>query len=474
MSARPLNFRFALLLGVAAITVVVAPTTVVANATGRPVARPGSTVVKLHRGGPDANIAFTSAADGEGFVDVKVSAAGISWADRGNESAVVSAFVDGFYVTDIVITSASPTAREFALGHVEAGQHTLRLHYASHRSRSDEGKARLSGIDIRTVDASDPDYVADEYAPVVYGRNLADYGGPLENTYTDTPLVAWHEVRDAKEPGHSVIEYSVIWSNEDGGTSTAGLMAQWGRTTDIEWVYRLEVDENGDRVAGSDVYQAANHQTLPFQGQYVDGHPLLQTCTSNNNMCDVVDDPMRFSLSTAQTRPVDMPREYLMDVNPWTYPVMAKEMVREGKIEDPSDPSTPDVGDQRSYLYVAFDHDTDPPGDEASVGLIAEVKLKGDPTIYRSDHDISIFSVNRDAPAATTVELPLGTTPSDVARLTLRRVPIGDDSGATLYVTDVDRAFFLDHHYVPESSFIEWHGTRTLTPDHPSTTVWRG
>ena len=39
---------------------------------------------------------------------------------------------------------------------------------------------------------------------------------------------------------------------------------------------------------------------------------------------------------------------------------MAQEMIREGKIESPSDPATPAVGDQRNYLYVAVDHDTTP------------------------------------------------------------------------------------------------------------------
>jgi hypothetical protein len=461
------------LAGVAALAAVSASTSVSANASVDPAVTAIDRVVHLQRGGPDVRIPFTSDATGESFLDVTVSAPGVSWAERRNESAVVSAFVDGEYLTDIVITSASETPRQFALGHLEAGRHTLRLHYATHRSRSDEGKARLSHLRFHTVGTDDPEYVADKYAPVVYGRSLAEYGGPFQNAYTDAPLVAWHEVSDANEPGHSVIEYSVVWSNEDGGTSSPGLMALWGRTTDIEWIYRLEVDEFGERVPGSDVYQAPNHQTLPFKGQYVDGHPLLQTCTSNNNMCDVVDDPMRFSLSTVQTRPVDMPREYLMDINPWTYQVMAKEMVREGKIENPSDPATPDVGDQRSYLYVAFDHDTDPPGDQASVGLTAEVKLRGDPTIYRSDHDLSVWSVNRDVPAATTVELPLGTTPADVALLRVLRVPIGNDKGATLNVTDVERAFFLGHNYLPERSFIEWHGSRTLTPDHPSTTLWR-
>ena len=39
--------------------------------------------------------------------------------------------------------------------------------------------------------------------------------------------------------GNRTIEYTMIWSNEDGGTNTPALMARWGRTTDIEWIYRV-------------------------------------------------------------------------------------------------------------------------------------------------------------------------------------------------------------------------------------------
>ena len=73
-----------------------------------------------------------------------------------------------------------------------------------------------------------------------------------------------------------MIEYSVVWSNEDGGTgASAGLlMAQWGRTTDIEWIYRVEVDAKGRRVPGSGVFQSPNHGTTTFRGRYDGTHPL--------------------------------------------------------------------------------------------------------------------------------------------------------------------------------------------------------
>jgi hypothetical protein len=429
--------------------------------------------IQVRRGGPDAQVQFRTTRDGEAFLDMSVAARKVAWGEPGHESAVVSLFVDGHYATDVVITSNQPTSREFALGSLPAGVHTLRIHYAADRSRKRAGVATLRHLHVRTVSKRSPEYAAARFAPVLYGRHVPSLGGRFQSAVTDFPLVAWHEITPGAKPGHSVIEYSVVWSNEDGGTDTPALMARWGRSTDIEWVYRVEVNRAGHRVRGSGVYQASGHQTLRFRGRYDGTHPLLETCTSNNNMCDTVDDPMRFALSTRDVRPVEQPREYLMDTHPWTYSVMAQEMLREGKIESPSDPATPAVGDQRSYLYVAVDHDTTPAASEAGVGLAVDVRLRGNPTTYSSDHQVPEWSVNRDVPAATTVELPVGTTPADVVSVSVRRVPIGlTDNGATLTVTDIDRAFFLGPDYLPQASFVSWHGSQALTAAAPTAVLW--
>jgi hypothetical protein len=430
--------------------------------------------VKLHRGGLDETVTFHRGRKGDVLLKVTVSARGVSWAERKDESAVVSAYVDGHYATDIVIMSSSPVKRQFALGRLGKGRHMLRLHYAAHRSRSDAGVATLRDFGFRTLRRSSPAYAAVRNAPVLYGRSLKALGGRFQNNHTDSPLVGWHQVLPATKRSHSVIEYSVIWSNEDGGTATAGLMAKWGRTTDIEWIYRVEVDAKGNRVPGSGVFQAPNHGTQRFRGKYDGTHPLLQTCTENNNVCDKVKGPMRFALSMRGDLPDGQPREHVMDVHPWTYQVMAREMLREGKIESPSDPSTVDVGDQRTYLYVAVTHDTDPAGAAGGVGLAVDVRLKGDATTYASDHLALpiVYTINRNGPAATTVELPAGTVAADVASIGVRRVPIGDDNGASLTVTQLTRAFFLEKSYLPGTSFAKWHGSVTLTAGSPTAVIW--
>jgi hypothetical protein len=432
----------------------------------------GGHTVTLRRGGHDRTVPFLARRTGEATVSLDSSAPGVSWAAKGSESAVVSAYVDGRYVTDIVIPSDRPIERSFALGRITAGPHALRLHFAADRSPAGATSARVGGVSVTVARDGGLDALVLRHAPVLYGRNIPALGDRFQSSTTDTPLLAYHEVLPAQTPGHRILQYTVIWSNEDGGTDSPALMARWGRTTDIEWAYRVEVDEHGDRVPGTAVYQAPNHQTLQFAGAYEGDRPLLETCTSNNNLCDTVDDPMRFSLSPQEALPEGQPREHAMDTNPWTYPVMAQEMLREGKIESPSDPATPALGDQRTYLYLAVAHTATPTAQTGNVGLSIGVRLKSGGTVYRSDHSIPTSSITRDGTAATTIELPAGTTPADIAEITALRTPV-TETGATLNVTRITRAFFLGADYLPQPSFVDWTGSVTLTQQAPSAPLWR-
>lgn len=447
-------------------------------------ARPLRGTVVLHRDRP-VTLQFDARTAGEALLTVTASAEDVDWGTPGAESAVVSVSVDGRYATDLVVFSDDPVIRRLALGSLAGGEHTLELRLAGDRSPAAATKVKLSGLSVDVVRSTGDAGLALRHAPVLYGRSIpvvnvegsgTAYGGPFQNAVTDTPLLMWHEVLPAATPGHRVLEYSVIWSNEDGGTNSPALMARWGRTTDIEWIYRVEVDAAGNLVPDTAVYQGPNHVTLPFAGTYEGDHPLLQTCTANNMVCDVLVDPqMRFFLAADATRPPDRAREVLMDTNPWTYAVMAAEMVREGRVESPSDASTPALGDQRTYLYIEVDKDTLPPNPPAGpwVGLAVGVRLAGDPTVYLSDHGVADWSIKRDVPAATTVELPAGTTAADVVEVIAFRVPVGSpDPGSSITVSDVNRALLLDTAYLPQPSFIDWQGSVTLTPARPSATLW--
>ena len=465
-----------LLAAPAVVATAIAGLAVPAQVQAAPDATTGISHADVRRDHPDVRVPLVVRGGGEAVVDVDVSAPDTDWSTAGAESAVVSISVDGSYVTDLVASGGRRLHRQLALGRIGAGAHGLLLHFAAERSAAASTSVLLDHLAVSTYAPGTPDYLVLRYAPVVYGRDLAALGSPYQNATTDTPLIAWHEIAAAPTPGHRVLMYSVIWSNEDGGTNTPALMARWGRTTDIEWIYAVEVDANGDRVAGSDVYQAPNHATLHFTGRYEDDHALLQTCTSNNNMCDVVDDPMRFFLSTLQTLPAGKAREYLMDTNPWTYQIMAEEMLREGKIEPPSAAAaaTPEVSDQRNYLYTVIEKTTEGANSGSDwVGVSLGVRLVNGETVYLSNHVDPTWSIQRDVPAATTVELPAGTTADDIAEVSVHRVVVGTDTGATVHVTGIQRGFFLDADYLPRASFLSWSGDAVLDPATPSQVIWR-
>jgi hypothetical protein len=424
---------------------------------------------------PDVRVPVLVRRAGEALVDLRAAAPGTDWATPGAESATVSISVDGRYATDLVVSGAAPLARQLALGGLGAGRHVLRLRFASDRSPAAKASVTIDRLRVSTYGKHDAQNQVLRFAPIVYGRNLAELGSPYQNATTDIPLIAWHERTPATTPGHTVMTYSLIWSNEDGGTNTPALMARWGRTTDIEWIYSVELDKHGDRVPGSDTYQAANHQTLHFAGRYEGDHAVLSTCTSNNNMCDVADDPMRFFLSTLQTRQADQPREYLMDTNAWTYPIMAKEMIREGKIEapGPATAATPEVSDQRNYLFAVVKKATlDVNSGSSWVGVALGARLTGGQTVYLSNHVDPTWSVQRDDPAATTVELPAGTTVEDIAEISVHRVVVGTDTGAPVDVTHVGRGFMLGQDYRPQAGLLDWTGDVELSGATPSAVIW--
>ena len=436
--------------------------------TVRPV---GGATVGVSRGGRPLVVPVFLTRGGETVLDLTTDAPGVSWAARGRESAVVSVHVDGRYTTDLVVSSDRRIPRSLALGPLTRGPHRITLRFAADRSPAGARRVNLRDVRVSFAAPGSTAQLARRHAPVLLGRVLPELGSVFQNATTDTPLLAWHEIYASPVAGLRRINYSIIWSNEDGGTDSPALMARWGRTTDIEWVYAVDVDAAGNRV-GPAYYHGPGHQILEFTGSYEGSHPVLQTCTVNNTVCDRGAGPMRFFLAADQTRPSQRAREYLMDTNPWTYPLMAEELEREGKIESPSDPATPAVGDQRNYLYLEVDKDTTAaPG--AAPGVSVSVRLHGDATVYRSDHGVPSWSIARDDPAATTVELPAGTTADDVAEITAIRVPAGLDNQAPVTVTDVNRAFFLDQNRVPTRSFIAAHGLGvSLTVAAQAAPIW--
>ena len=102
-------------------------------------------------------------------------------------------------------------------------------------------------------------------------------------------------------------------------------------------------------------------------------------------------------------------------------------MIREGKVEPVASPDTPAMSDQRDYLFPRSrrPHLCRPAGARELGGRRARGPAQERPAWYASDHGIPDESIQRDDPAATTVELPPGTTPAQVAAIEAVAVPVG-------------------------------------------------
>jgi hypothetical protein len=428
--------------------------------------KPGKALAKTH---------FETERAGEAKLALTASAAGTDWGTAGRESAVLSVVLDGRALQSVVtFNGAQPFTYRLALGRVGAGEHSVTVSFDAAKSPPGVTGAEVEHLQASMAPAGD---LVARYAPILYGRDLPEIAGRYENNHTDAPLLAYHTTA-ADSQGNRTIEYTTIWSNEDGGTNTPALMARWGRTTDIEWIYRVVVDAQGNRV--SDAYQAANHETKAFDGVREADHPLLQTATANNNTSAVTDPAQssgyRFFLDTSDTLTLGRARESDMDSHPWSYRVMAAEMLREGKVEPVASPDRPDMSDQRNYLFAEFRKATSypaPPLPGTWVGVALQVKLKGDPRWYASNHAVPDWSIQRDDPAATTIELPPGSAQGGVEAIKAVAVPVASTADYRITVTSLNRGFFLGPDLVPQPSFVQWSGSATLSPTRPEAVIWQ-
>jgi hypothetical protein len=444
---------------------------------------PAAADARPHDDKPLAQKRFSIHAAGEARLALTAAAPGTDWGAAGRESAVLTVSVDGRYSQDVVLfAGAQRFTYDVALGLLARGRHRVTVAFDRAKSPPEARGAKVTKLE---PSLAAPDDLAARYAPILYGRDLPEMPGRYENNSTDVPLLEYHTIATGAD-ATTTIEYTMIWSNEDGGTNTPALMARWGRTTDIEWIYRVVLDPAGRIV--SEHYQAPNHETKAFSGAKEGSHPLLVNVTSNNNLEQVTDPTAstgyRFFLSGTDTLPAGRAREAVMDANPWTYRVTAQEIAREGELEPVPSPDTPAVSDQRNYVFAEVDKDTSYPAPPASgtwVGTALAVRLRGGDRWYTSHHDVPDWSIQRDDPAATTVELPAGATSADIEAIKAVAVPVAKVSAPpapapsdyTIHVRRLNRGFLLGDDFLPQPSFLQWSGDVVLTPRQPEAVIWQ-
>lgn len=337
----------------------------------------------------------------EVVAELELSSPSSDWASPGREAAAAAIGVDG-ETKHHVLVFAEKGSRRYAvfLGPLPPGRHTLAVERdPRHSARGSNlviGEAR-----IRPVPPGDPLYEAVRHAPVLFARDSA------AGRFSDALLLVYcTRGRDARGPW---LEYSAVFSNEDGGTSTRDLMARWGRTTDIEYVYRVWLDSEG-RPART-LIQTREHQDVPYDGPYFGLHPLLAPVTANNMVEPALNDPpgLRFQLAPVLADLAGGSRELVMDAAPFTYEIACKEIRREDKIRAPGKwIDAEKIADPRRFFVAEFHAETR----NAAVQLL--YRFRGEKLWRGSALGIGKNFIERDGWARAAVELPEGRTFAEI------------------------------------------------------------
>jgi hypothetical protein len=317
-----------------------------------------------------------------------------------------------------------------------------------------------SGEGVELIDARFSEDASDvvRNAPVLYAR------ANTIGKYTDVPLVLYAERLD--DNGNRFLQYTLIFSNEDGGTSTRALMARWGRTTDVEYVYRAFLAPDGSVRRAT--IQGDGHKEIEFSGRRFGSHPLLMPIT-DNNMIGEVDKPnsIRYQIAPILADLTGHSREEVMDQHPITYKVMAKELKREQKLRPFGSVDGEKVSDPRNYLYFEMQLGRS----ESSVATL--VRLKGNPRWYSSHlghADLAIRTWKRNSAEGpngfvrTTVELPPGTKPEQIAEIGFECLVPDKASDSVCRVEAVTKCFFLDREYTPDPDVWTMPSPRDIPP----------
>ena len=382
----------------------------------------------------ESRFPFTTSQTAEVVANVEMSSASADWGMRGREAAVANLILDGKPHQNVMLF-AGPKRYTYrvSLGRLIAGRHEIVVQRNEQSSAPGTGLS-IHGVKVEEVSRRHPDYDVFAYAPVLFAR-LNTVG-----RFSDIPLLLYCERLRVK--GEETLQYTVIFSNEDGGTSSRALMGRWGRTTDIEYVYRRSVK------SGAAIVQGPDHVDVEFKGAHDGDHPLLMPVTDNNMIAEAKDSPLRFRLAPIAVDLAQSSREQIMDRNPITYEVMIKELDREGRLRPFNIVDGEKVADPRNYLYIDY------AASLTNAALTVAVRLD-DGSLYTSDLGRGDIAIHRDGYVRTTVELPPGTQAGRVKEFIFECRVVPPSEGApwphsgTCEIQAVTKVFQLQRDYIP-------------------------
>jgi hypothetical protein len=300
---------------------------------GRPLL--ASATVQCTGGGATTHVSFDA------------DAPGADWSKPGCECGMVAVYVDGRYLSNVVVLHERTGGYEVNLGALAAGSHEVEL-----RAATELAPIAPRVGELRSRELTGEAALVDRLAPILEMRDT-DRSGRSSIAHSDTPLVLMPSIQRNAD-GTRTIEYRVIFSNEDGGTALPLLYAKFGRGVDVEPVYRVHVDAAGHVL--DETYQAPIHKWFAFDGERVDGRPVLRVSTANNMVSARTDSGHtadRWSDASVGVVDAGASEFTTMAANAWTWAIMAKELLREHKAEAAGAARTHhQIADPRGYVYL--------------------------------------------------------------------------------------------------------------------------
>src|SRR5438874_1908897 len=344
---------------------------------------------------------FELATGGEVVATVRAGCSGCAWGEPGREAAALRLSLDGAYSQHLLLARGeAPAQYRITLGAIAAGSHRLSIERDAALSAKQAGAATITVDEIAAIGDRD-DALAQSMAPILYAR------ANTVGKFTDLPILMWYEVAPTPRGRH--FRYSVIFTNEDGGTATDRLMATWGRTTDIEFVYGVEIDAGGRVLA--EEFQGPGHEVPPFRGRHEGRHPLLWVSTDNNMVSESGPTEIRYAPAPERFDLTNASREAVMDRHPWSYALASAEMQREGKIADEG-PGHNTIPDPRRFAYL------EACGEVGHSALAFAVDVRG--AWIASDRGLPQYRIVRDGCFRAAIPLPPGAQARDITALRAR------------------------------------------------------
>ncbi|MBX5481232.1 MAG: hypothetical protein IRZ16_05190 [Myxococcaceae bacterium] len=281
-------------------------------------------------------VTLTLDAEGEAVLALEGELDGVAWRTANAESVTIEVIVDRKVRRHLIWTDTPAGTHRAAVGRLGAGDHTVRLTRVAEQTRAHEATLRVTGTSLTLS----PEQTLARFAPILLGRE--------DSAFTDVPLILYgHERSDG------ALEYTVVFSNEDGGTGAKPkvLVAEWGRLSDIEWALTVERDADGNATART--FQGIFHGSLSFAGPMEGEHALLNVATNNGVFADDGEaSPFRIGLPVVAFEPgPGRPREAVVDDVPGAVALIDDEGMREGKI-DPACADPSKVWLAKCYAYV--------------------------------------------------------------------------------------------------------------------------